>query len=87
MTRPKRAARRRAGANSSSVATLAAPKLEPSCTGFTMSGRPSSWATARALLASASSSAAGVGSPSARQTALLNSLSMASAEAETPLPV
>ena len=63
------------------------PMEEPSLAGFTMSGAPSLRTTMRKLVSAARSSNFGVGSFSTAQMRLVRSLSIASAEASTPLPV
>ena len=71
--------------------TLAMPIDEPSRGGLTISGRPSASGTVRSrsrvCSPAASRSQRGVGSPSACQTRLVMTLSIAIAEAITPEPV
>src|SRR2546428_10447690 len=63
------------------------PIEEPSLAGLTINGTPSLRATARRSESLVSTAYGGVGSPSACHSSLARSLSMASAEASTPLPV
>ena len=63
------------------------PIEEPSFAGFTISGRPSRCATALKSVFFSRTAYGGVGRPSASHRRLVRSLSMASAEASTPLPV
>ena len=67
--------------------TFDMPMEEPSLAGFTMIGSPSLRAVTRKFVSLPRSSYFGVGSFSAAQMRLVRSLSIASAEASTPLPV
>jgi hypothetical protein len=61
--------------------------LEPSCTGLTKIGRPRSATTASQSVLASRIAKRGVGRPAASHTSLVRHLSMAMAEAITPLPV
>ncbi|MCY1458490.1 hypothetical protein D9M71_758780 [compost metagenome] len=76
-----------AASNCSKLSTRAMPMLEPSWAGLTISGKPSSAAARSQSAALASTAWRGVGRPRLCHTCLVRSLSMASAEASTPLPV
>ncbi len=63
------------------------PMLEPSLAGLTNSGRPRRATTACQSLSAVNTTHSGTGMPAACQNSLLRHLSIASAEASTPLPV
>ncbi len=63
------------------------PSVDPSCAGFTNTGRPRRSSTRAQSVSGSAMAKRGVGMPAAIHTSFVRHLSMARAEAITPLPV